>query len=113
MASRPAAAAGGCGETSGPKGRRRQDSTVRTVPCPAPAAVGGATTLSAPGQAITLTNAANNFTGTVKATGAVTQITDVNALTAELTTTGSTTLSAGGTGATLGAVDAVMMHRPL
>jgi hypothetical protein len=66
--------------------------------------VGGATTLSAPGQAITLTNAANNFTGTVKATGAVTQITDVNALTAELTTTGSTTLSAGGNLAVSGTV---------
>ena len=52
--------------------------------------------MSASGQAITLTNASNNFTGDVTATGSTIQITDTNALNAAITASGAATLIAGG-----------------
>ncbi len=58
-------------------------------------AVKGATTITAAGQPITLTNA-NDFTGAVTVTGAATQINDKKDLTVVMNTTGPTTLSAGG-----------------
>ncbi len=58
--------------------------------------VNGSTTLSATGQAITLTNASNDFTGNVSATGAAVQITDINALNTSLNASGAATLVAGG-----------------
>ena len=58
--------------------------------------VSGTTTLSAVGQAIALTNTGNDFTGAVSATGGAVQITDANTLTASLTATGASALTAGG-----------------
>jgi filamentous hemagglutinin family protein len=58
-------------------------------------AVAGATSLSAAGNAVTLNNAANNFVGTVTVSGSTVQLSDTNALTANLTAA-SATLSAGG-----------------
>lgn len=51
--------------------------------------------LTATGAAITLTNASNDFQGTVTATGTAIQLTDANALTAVLTDGGASTLVAG------------------
>ncbi|MFC3148159.1 filamentous hemagglutinin N-terminal domain-containing protein [Piscinibacterium candidicorallinum] len=69
--------------------------------------VNGATTLNAGGNAVTLSNAANNFVGAVSATGGAVQIADVNALNVSLSAA-SATLSAGGalavSGSTSGAL---------
>jgi hypothetical protein len=58
--------------------------------------VTGETGVTATGQTITLTQVINDFQGAVSLSGAATQITDANALTMTLATTGATTLSAGG-----------------
>ena len=59
--------------------------------------VNGASALNAVSN-INLSNASNNFVGTVAATaGGQTLLTDINALTASLNSTGLTTLKAGGT----------------
>ena len=80
-----------------------------------------ATAISAAGQPITLTNANNDFVGTVTLAGATTKITDKNDLKVILNTTGPTTLIAGAnmnisgtsTGTVLAtAVDKVTLSNP-
>jgi hypothetical protein len=61
-----------------------------------PLSVTGASTINLPGQAVTLTNAANDFKNTLTVTAASANITDANALTAVLNTTGANVLNAGG-----------------
>ncbi|MHB8121545.1 MAG: filamentous hemagglutinin N-terminal domain-containing protein [Desulfuromonadaceae bacterium] len=60
-----------------------------------PLTVSGATSITAPDQPITLTNAANDFGGPVTVTGAATGIADQNDLALVLNTTGPTTVTAG------------------
>ena len=60
-----------------------------------PVAVTGAATLNAGDQSITLTNADNNFGGTVTVTAAATRIADSNNLAILLSTTGPAILTAG------------------
>ena len=57
--------------------------------------VSGKTTLQAPGQAITLDGADNDFVGPVSVSGGGTRLRDKNALTVALNTTGTTSLEAG------------------
>ncbi|MBW4053914.1 MAG: filamentous hemagglutinin N-terminal domain-containing protein [Proteobacteria bacterium] len=61
----------------------------------APLTVTGATTITAAGHSVTLTDADNDFSGSVTVTAAATDINDRNDLTAVLNTTGPTTLTAG------------------
>ncbi|MFM7539867.1 MAG: FG-GAP-like repeat-containing protein, partial [Planctomycetota bacterium] len=58
--------------------------------------IGGTSNINAGNNPITLTDNNNDFAGTVTLTGAVTRITDKNALAVILATTGDTTLIAGG-----------------
>jgi hypothetical protein len=60
-----------------------------------PLVVVGNTTITAIGQPITLTDANNDFTGTVTVSGAATRIVDKNNLDVVLNTTGLTTVNAG------------------
>ena len=60
-----------------------------------PLTVTGTTSISAVGQPVTLTNANNDFGGTVTVSGATTQINDKNNLAVDLNTTGPATLTAG------------------
>jgi filamentous hemagglutinin family protein len=66
--------------------------------------VTGTSDMTASGAAITLTQAGNDFNGAVTATGAGIQLTDINALTAVLNDSGTSTLSAGGDLAVSGSV---------
>ena len=61
-----------------------------------PLLVSGTSDFNAGTNAITLTHAANDFAGPVTLTGGTVQVTDVNALTAQLTTSGAAILNAGG-----------------
>ncbi|MDD2307967.1 MAG: filamentous hemagglutinin N-terminal domain-containing protein [Desulfuromonadaceae bacterium] len=61
-----------------------------------PLAVSGTTSINAAGQPITLTDSENDFGGAVTVVGAATSLTDKNDLTADLNTTGPTTLEVGG-----------------
>jgi autotransporter-associated beta strand protein len=61
-----------------------------------PLSVVGTTGVSASGQAVTLSNAANSFGGAVTVSGGATSLRASGALTAVLTTTGSTSVNAGG-----------------
>ncbi|KPF66968.1 hypothetical protein IP84_14140 [beta proteobacterium AAP99] len=69
--------------------------------------VNGATVVNAAGNAVTLTNAANNFVGAVSVTGGAVQVADLNALNVNLSAA-SATLNAGGalavSGSTSGAL---------
>ncbi|MHB8056610.1 MAG: filamentous hemagglutinin N-terminal domain-containing protein [Desulfuromonadaceae bacterium] len=60
-----------------------------------PLAVSGATSISAAGQPVTLTNVDNDFGGPVTVTGAATSIADKNDLAVVLNTTGPTNVTAG------------------
>ena len=60
-----------------------------------PLTVSGATSITAVGQPITLTNLANDFGGPVTVAGAATNIADQNDLAVVLNTTGPTTVTAG------------------
>ena len=60
-----------------------------------PLTVSGATTITAASQSVTLTDAANDFSGPVTVAAAATDINDRNDLTVVLNTTGPTTLTAG------------------
>ena len=57
-------------------------------------AVSGATSITASGEPITLTNVANDFGGSVTVTGAATSIVDQNDLAVVMNTTGPTTIAA-------------------
>ncbi len=58
--------------------------------------IGGTTTLTASGNAITLNNPGNDFTGSVSASGSSLALADANSLSVSLSTTGAATISAGG-----------------
>ena len=57
--------------------------------------VQGSTSITAPGQSVTLGNVDNDFVGSVTVNAGTTSLRDSNALTAVLSTTGNTTLQAG------------------
>jgi filamentous hemagglutinin family protein len=96
--------AGGALSVDGSVGGTLAATSAGAITQSAALVVTGASTLNAGGNAITLTTAGNDFGGAVTATGTTVNLTDANALAAHVTSSGDTTLVAGGATAIDGTV---------